>query len=155
MDPARTTWVVAFDARQARFFVEPARSGPLREIRELRMSATEEERGAGGLQRATVHSRAGAGRSAAGDRNLAHAAEARFLRRVATRLMVAGGRGDFDHLALMGPPHALGALRKALPAGVAARVEVTDPHARVHEDADAMRQILREARAHAWRAESA
>jgi len=151
MDPVSTTWIVALDSRQARFFAEPLRAGPLRELPELQMEATSEERGAGRGQRATMHSRVGDGRSAAGERDPAHAAEARFVKRVAAQLASAAERGDFDRLVLMGPPHALGALRKALAPAVAARVDATDPHVRVHEDAEAMRRILRDARARTWR----
>lgn len=155
MEAVSTTWVVAFDAREAKFFAEPARSGPLRELPRMHMAATDAERTAGGGQRGTVHARSGPGRSAAGEQYPAHAAEARFLKRVATQLSVAASRGEFDRLALMGPPHALGALRTALPHAVAARVDVTDPHLRVHDDAEAMRRVLREARARTWRPQNA
>ena len=62
------------------------------------------------------------------------------MKRLATRLMVSAGRGEFDRLVLMGPPHALGALKKALPPAVAARVDVTDPHERKQDDPEALRR---------------
>jgi protein required for attachment to host cells len=153
MDLGGVTWIVAADAVEARVFAERVRSGPLRELPDLHMTATDEERGAGRGQRATVHARMGARRHAAGGRDPAHEAEARFLRRVANRLMISAGQGEFDRLVLMGPPHALGALRQALPHGLAARVDVTDAHARKHDDADALREHLREARARSWKSE--
>lgn len=152
MDQGGITWIVAADAEEARVFSERVRSGPLRELSELHMSATEDERGAGRGQTATVHARTGERRHGAGGREPAHEAEARFLRRVANRLMVEAGRGAFDHLVLMGPPHALGALRRALPASLAGRVQAADARARKHDDAEAMRGHLREARARSWQA---
>lgn len=147
MDEGGVTWIVTADAVEARFFSEPVRAGAVRELPELRMTASNAERGAGRRQAATVHQRVGAGRHGAGERSPEHEAERRFMKRVATRLMVSAGRGDFDRLVLMGPPHALGALRNALPASVVARVEVTDPHERKQDDTEALRRHLREARA--------
>ncbi|UTP41177.1 host attachment protein [Phenylobacterium sp. LH3H17] len=149
MDEFGVTWIVTADAVEARFFSEPVRAGALRELPDLRMTASNAERGAGRRQGATVHQRVGAGRHGAGERSPEHEAERRFMTRVATRLMVSAGRGDFDRLVLMGPPHALGALKSALPASVAARLEVTDPHERKQDDAESLRRHLREARARA------
>ena len=139
------TWIVNADAVEARVFAEPRRAGDLHELPELRMTASDAERG----QAASVHQRAGMGRHGAGERSPEHEAERRFLTRVAARLMLGAGRGEFDRLVLMAPPHALGALRQALPPTVAARVEVTDPHERKHDDAKTLRHYLREARARA------
>lgn len=150
MDQGGVTWIVTADAAEARIFSERVRSGALRELPELRMAASDAERGAGRRQVATVHQRAGAGRHGAGERAPEHEVERRFMKRVATRLMVSAGRGDFDRLVLMGPPHALGALKKALPPTVAARVDVTDPHERKQDDAETLRRHLREARARTW-----
>lgn len=155
MDQGGVTWIVAADAAEARVFSERVRSGPLHELPDLHMAATEAERGAGQGQRATVNARYGSRRHAAGGRDPGHEAEARFLRRVANRLMIAAGRGEFERLVLMGPPHALGALRQALPDSLAARVDVTDPHARKHDDAEGLRLHLRAARARSWRPEGA
>jgi len=143
------TWIVTADAVEARVFAEPRRAGDLHELPELRMTASDAERGAGRGQAASVHQRAGMGRHGAGERSPEHEAERRFLTRVAARLMLGAGRGEFDRLVLMAPPHALGALRQALPPTVAARVEVTDPHERKHDDAKMLRRHLREARAKA------
>ena len=150
MEEGGVTWIVTADAAEARIFSERVRAGALRELPELRMSVSDAERGAGRRQVATVHQRAGAGRHGAGERAPEHEAERRFMKRLSTRLMVSAGRGEFDRLVLMGPPHALGALRKALPAAVARRVDVTDPHERRHDDPDELRRHVREARARTW-----
>lgn len=155
MDQGGVTWIVAADAAEARIFAERVRSGPLRELPERHMSATDHERTAGRGQQATVHGRASDHRHAAGGRDTAHVAEARFLKRVANALVLAAGKGEFDRLVLMGPPHALGALRKALPDGLAARVDATDAHARKHETAESLRACLRDARARTSNAEPA
>ena len=137
MDLTGTTWVVTADSAEARIFCERARSGPLRELADLRMTATEAERSAGQRHR--------------GDQRAPqHEPERRFLRRVANRVALEAGRGEFDRLVLMGPPRALGVLREALPPAVAARVDVTDAHERRQDDAEALRRHLREARARSW-----
>ena len=150
MDEGGVTWIVAADAAEARIFAERVRAGALRELPELRMSVSDTERGAGRGQRATVHQSVGSGRHGAGEAAPAHEVERRFLKRVATRLMLSAGRGEFDRLVLMGPPRALGTLKKALPPAVAARVDVTDPHERRRDDPETLRRHLREARARTW-----
>jgi protein required for attachment to host cells len=148
MDVGGVTWIVAADAVEARVFVERVRAGPVREEPGLLMTATDAERSAGRAQRANVHQRGGPGVHAA-DREPAHEAERRFLKRVATWLGVEAGRGSFDRLVLMGPPHALGALRQALSPALLRRIEATDAHERRRDDAEAVRHHLRKARAHA------
>jgi protein required for attachment to host cells len=137
MDRTGITWVVTADAAEARIFCERARCGPLRERADLRMTATEAERAAGQVHR--------------GDQRAPqHEPERRFLRRVANRVALEAGRGEFERLVLMGPPRALGVLKKALPPAVAARVDVTDAHERKQDDPEALRRHLREARARTW-----
>jgi protein required for attachment to host cells len=137
MDQGSVTWIVAADGREARIFCERARTGPLKELPALHMTASDDERAAGqhhrGDQRAPQHE-----------------PERRFLRRVATRVAVEAGRGEFQRLVLMGPPRALGYLKMALPPEVVSRVDVTDSHARTHDDPDTLRRHLREARARSW-----
>lgn len=137
MDQGAVTWIVTADANEARVFCERARTGPLQELASLRMRATDDERTAGrhhrGDQRAPQHE-----------------PERRFLRRVATRVALEAGKGEFERLVLMGPPRTLGFLKMALPPEVVDRIDVTDPHARHHDDADALRRHLREARARSW-----
>lgn len=150
MDQGGTTWIVSADAAEVRIFAERVRAGPLRELPEQHLSASDAERQAGGGQRGSVHQRAGAGRHGAGDRSPAQAAERAFLARVAKQLTASAGQGAFDRLVLMGPPRALGTLKKALPPAIAARVDLADAHARKRDDAEALRRHLREARARTW-----
>ena len=133
MDQGSVTWIVTADGREARVFCERARTGPLHELPALHMAATDDEQSAGRHHR--------------GDER---APEHRFLRRVAMRVAVEAGKGEFHRLVLMGPPRALGFLKMALPPEVVARIDVTDPHVRRHDDADALRKRLREARARSW-----
>ena len=137
MDQGSVTWIVTGDGRQARIFSERARTGPLQELPALRMSATDQERSAG---------RRHPGDERAPQRD----SERRFLRRVANRVALEAGRGEFERLVLMGPPRALGFLKLALPPEVVARIDVTDPHARCDDDPDALRHHLRQARAKSW-----
>jgi protein required for attachment to host cells len=147
MDVGGVTWIVTADAVEARIFAERVRSGAVKEMEDLRMSATDAERGAGQKQRATVHDRHGHGRHGAGEHTNGDEATRRFLKRVANCLALAAGRGEFDKLVLMGPPRALGVLKEVLPDSLAGRVETTDPHERKRDTADDVRQHLREARA--------
>jgi len=137
MDQGSLTWIVTADGREARVFCERARTGPLHELPALHMTATDQERAAGahhgGDQRAPQHE-----------------PERRFLRRVANRVALEAGKGEFERLVLMGPPRALGFLKTALPPEVVARIDVTDPHARRQDGADVLRQRLRQARARSW-----
>ena len=137
MDQGSVTWIVTADAAEARVFCERARSGPLKEVADLHMAATDEERTAGHRHR--------------GDpRAPQHEPERRFLRRVANRVALEAGRGEFQRLVLMGPPRALGYLKGALPPEVVARIDVTDPHERKQDDPETLRRHLREARARSW-----
>lgn len=137
MDQGGVTWIVTADASEARVFCERARTGPLHELAALRMTATDVERSAGQRHR--------------GDQRAPqHEPERRFLHRVATRVALEAGKGEFERLVLMGPPRALGLLKRALPPEVAERIDVTDPHARHHDDPDALRDHLRQARARSW-----
>lgn len=133
MDQGSVTWIVTADAAEARIFCERARTGPLRELPELRMAATDAE----------------SRRRREGDQGQ-HDGELRFLRRVANRLALAASAGEFERLVLIGPPRALGLLKLALPPEVARRIDVTDPHDRRWDEPDALRRHLREARAGSW-----
>jgi len=150
MDQGGVTWIVTADAHEARFFTERVRAGDVKEMVEQRMTANDAELAASHKQKASVHARHGEGRHGAGDGALAHEAERRFLRRVATLLTVSAGRGEFDRLVLMAPPHALGVLRQLLSPTVTARLDVSDHHERVGDDAEAIRTHLRQARARTW-----
>jgi len=147
MDVGGVTWIVAADAVEARIFSERVRAGPVKELVSMRMSATDAERDEHHKQRGTVHDRHGHGRHGAGERKDGDEALRRFLRRVASSLSLAATRGEYDSLVLMGPPRALGVLKDVLATPVAQRLEATDPHERLRDTADEVRQHLREARA--------
>jgi protein required for attachment to host cells len=133
MEQGSITWIVAADAAEVRVFCERARTGPLRELPDLRMAASDTERR----------------RRSEGDQGQ-HEGELKFLRRVATRLALAAGAGEFERLVLIGPPRTLGLLKLALPPDVAKRVDVTDPHDRRWDEPEALRRHLRDARARSW-----
>ncbi|WP_293677229.1 host attachment protein [uncultured Phenylobacterium sp.] len=137
MDLGSVTWIVTADGVEARVFCERARTGPLKEIADLRMSATDDERIAG-------HRHHGDPRAPQ------HEPERRFLRRVANRVALEASKGEFQRLVLMGPPRTLGYLKEALPSEVLARIDVTDPHERRRDDPEALRAHLRDARARSW-----
>lgn len=130
MEDTGVTWIVTADANCARIFAEPARSGPVRELADLQMTAHGDE-----LQQHAHH-------------DSGHAGEARFLRRVANRIALGASGGEFERLVLMASPRALGLLKAALPPAVAARIDATDAHDRIHDNAEAVRRDLQRARAH-------
>lgn len=132
MEDTGVTWIVTADAGSARVFAEPARTGPVRELPDLHFTAHGDE---------LAHHAHHRGRPDGG-----HEGEAKFMRRVANRVALAATDGQFQNLVLMAPPRALGLLRSALPPAVAARIEVTDPHERTHENAESVRRALRHAR---------
>jgi len=148
MEQPSLTWIVAADGSEARIFAEPSRAGPLRELADLRMTADLQDRRRNN-GRATVHDRVGFGRHAVGEGRPAEAAERRFLEKVAAMIAKEGGQTAFEHLVLMGPPRAIGALRRALPEAVVRRLELTDPHERKGLSAEEIRDCLRAARARA------
>lgn len=145
MDVTGTTWIVAADGSEARFFAEPLRAGPVHELPDLHMHAGSQDH-APSHHRATVHERAGMGRHGAGDASPKQEAEDRFLKRVAERLGHGAQHGDYDRLVLMAPPHALGVLRQALPSAAAARLDGADPHERARDTAEDIRRHLRDVR---------
>ena len=134
MDDDEVTWIVAADAAEARIYCERVRGGVLKELPSLRMTASDAERTAGQHHRSD-------------ERSPQHEPERRFLRRVATRVALGAGQGEFQRLALMGPPRALGLLKMALPPEVVTRIDVTDPHERNRDNVEEIRAHLRQARA--------
>lgn len=149
MELTGTTWIVAADAAAARIFEERLRAGDVREREDLRVRADSSDQPQSHRHMATVHEGGGFGRHGAGTREASDEAERRFLRRVAESLEAAAKRDAFDRLVLMAPPRALGLLRAELGPACLRRLDVCDPHERVHDDADAIRQRLRDARAKA------
>ncbi|WP_374470014.1 host attachment protein [Phenylobacterium sp.] len=143
------TWIVAADGAHMRVFEERRRAGEVRELSGEALRTEEHDRPRSHAHAATVHERAGQGRH--GDRETppAQEAETRFLGRAAERIDVAARRKAFERLVIMAPPHALGVLRQKLPQAVLAMVETTDAHNRLQDDAEAIRNHLRLARARA------
>ncbi len=138
------TLVVLADGRRVRLFEEARLAGPLHEhVEWLRGVAPFEQ--PGGAQRATVHARFG-GSTHAGHEPPRDKGERQFLKDVADHLEQMVRDHHFDHLAIIAPPRALGVLRKALPAALAERVTVTDPHDRLDESLAAIHEHLRAAR---------
>jgi protein required for attachment to host cells len=144
---AHPTWVVAADGRSARVYIERKRGGALEEIERLDMNATEE---------AVMHPSDRASRSFESSGPVRHAmeptetpvqdAEKRFLHRVAERLAQAKAANAFDRVVLFAPPRALGALRAALKAPVAAAVEFSADTDAMDDDAGGIRVRLRDLR---------
>lgn len=149
MNDNGTTWVVVADGAHLRVFEERSRAAELRELADWTMRQESSDRPAATHHPATVHERAGSGRHAGKEDNPAQEAESRFLARVAKRLQLAAERNEFHGLVLVAPPKALGILRAELGERLAGRVEASDPHDRIIDDAEAMRVHLRHARAHA------
>ncbi|MCR5881057.1 host attachment family protein [Phenylobacterium sp. J367] len=141
------TWIVAADGGHVRVFEERRRAGDVRELADLAMRISESDRRPSHAHTATVHERAGYGRHAGEQTKPEQAAEERFLARAVETLHAAAQRRAFDRLAIMAPPTALGEIRRRLTAPLVARLDVTDPHNRTLDDAEAIREHLREARA--------
>lgn len=147
MELTGVTWIVTADARQARIFEERVRAGDVRELPDLRMAAAEREESH--RHKVTVHNNGGSGRHGAGEHDPALETERRFMREVAEALDAGLRRKAYETLVLMAPPRALGLLRAELSPAVARAVEAADPHDRIHDHADAVREHLRDARARA------
>jgi Protein required for attachment to host cells len=139
MDVTGTTWIVAADGVQARVFEERVRAGEVRERTDLRLVADDGDHPGAHRHVSAAHGEPG--------REAADEAERRFLRRVAEALERAAQAGAYERLAILAPPRALGMLRGELGPAAQRRLEVCDPHERIRDDADAIRQHLREARA--------
>ena len=141
------TWIVAADGSHLRVFEEKKRFGALRELPAQAMRQAPADRGGAMAAAGALNERHGHGRY--GDRNGAtpvQEAEARFLAQVVERLHAEVQRRAFERLVIMAPPTALGLLRAGLTAQLSARLETTDPHNRLADDAEAIRAHLRQAR---------
>ena len=149
MEDQGTTWVVAADGAQMRVFEERARAGELRELPAESMRIEGGDRQQAGPHSTTVHERGGLGRHGAHEHKPSQEAEVRFLARVVEHLHAAAQRNAFDRLVLIAPPTALGALRAKLTPQLSARIEASDAHERITDDAEAMRAHLRQVRAKA------
>lgn len=140
----RRTLVVLADGRRVRLFEEARRDGPLHEKAGwLKAMASFQQPGS--TQRVTVHARAG-GSTHASHEPPRDKGERRFLTDLAAHLEHVVRDHNFDELVIMAPPRALGILRKALPTGLQKRVAATDPHDRLDESLETVRDHLHAAR---------
>lgn len=135
MDTQDHTWIVVADGGKARVFEERERHGDLKELPTWR-----EEHGGEDVSHAHRH----AAHSGAGTPK--QAAEAEFLQDLAKAIDAAARKKAFDKLVLMAPPKAMGVLRDALKTEATARLELTDPHDRTHEDARTLKGHLHKLR---------
>lgn len=138
MDETGVTWIVTADSVEARAFSERVRGGPLQALPEFCVVAHNAKRGHPGQ-----------------DDRAEHESHLRFFRRLSTRLSLGASRGEFERLALMGPPRVLGLLKLALTPEVLRRVDVIDPHERLHDDLEMLRGHLAQARSRTWTPEAA
>ena len=142
-----TTWIVTADDRRVAVHEERVRGGRLHPVP---AEALEADHGLSDhAHRATVHVRHGDMRHGAGERDVSHLEAQRFLGQVAQMIQAAAEAKRFQRLVLMAPPRALGILRGALGKDVTDRLELTEPHERLHLAAPALRQALRAARTRA------
>lgn len=147
MQDEGVTWIVAADGAEAKVFEERLKAGPVHELPDWRMSQAGGDFPKAARHGATVHESAGVGRHQSGEHAPRQEAEDRFLHRVAEALGQAASRNTYQHLVLMAPPRALGALRSALPKAAHDRLSGSDPHECVRETADQIRERLRATRA--------
>lgn len=149
MQDEGVTWIVAADGAEAKVFEERLKAGPVHELPDWRMTQGGGDFPKASRPGATVHESGGPGRHQSGEHAPRQEAEDRFLHRVAEALGQAAGRGAYQHLVLLAPPRALGALRSALPRAAHDRLAGSEPHECVRETADQIRERLRAVRARA------
>lgn len=142
MIEAGSTWFLLADGRRARVLVEPCRGAQLSEDWSMEIGPDElydvQDRPPRAFESASP-----ARHAMDKGRNLHEAEEEKFIKRVAERLTQAEKQKQFDHLAIAAPPRALGLLRNALSNAVQARVRAETPKDLVDENADNLRDRLR------------
>lgn len=132
------TLILVADGGASRAFEEHRRHGPLVERADWSARAGKAASGQGG----TVVDRHGHGRHNVLEGSPADASEREFLNSVAARLDEAAAHGVFEKLVLIAPPKALGVLREAIKPTTWGRIELCDPHDRIHETPEALRAHL-------------
>lgn len=137
-------WLLVADGRRARVLVEPRRGAALSEPPEWAMAIGPDELYDPQDRPPRAHDRVGQGRHAMDKRDLHEAEEENFLKRVAQRLAEAEKQSAFSHLVVAAPPRALGLLRSLLPGAVLQKVRADLDKDVVDEDAEALRQRLRD-----------
>lgn len=119
------TLILVADGRRARLFAEARRGGPLTEHPDW----------------LTLPAAASEGHPHGRDK-----AEADFLAQLCGRLEPLFARHGFDGLIVIAAPRALGVLRRHLPAGLKARLELSEPHDRLSASAEDIQQAVRDLR---------
>jgi protein required for attachment to host cells len=146
MTSAIETLIVVADGGGVRAFAENQRHGSLKALADWTEAAPRSERHASTAYGGTAISRHSSARHSVSDASPAVAAERRFLTRLGARIEREAQAGLFNQLVLIAPPKALGTLRAALGKAASARIEATEPHDRIDEPVDLLRQRLRELR---------
>ena len=140
-----SVWFLVADGRRARVLIEQRRGAVLVEPPDWNMEISAEELYEPQDKPTRVHERAtGLRHSVDMGRNLHEEEEAKFLRRVATRIADAEKQGGFEHLAVAAPPRALGLLRTLLPESVLQRLRADLAKDLLDEDATTLRTRLQE-----------
>lgn len=141
-----TTWIVVADGGQVRVLEERRRHGALHELADWAAVLPDSERKRSRTHGGTVHERHGPGRSSVYEASPAQSAESRFIAEFAERLDRASTSGAFERLVLIASPRCLGVLRAGLGAAAQRKIEASDPHDRVDETVEALRERLRDIR---------
>ena len=149
MIPDGRTLILVADGGGARLFEEARRGGPLTEHAEWLAGVAVPAVASKG-PRGSSHDRMGHGVHATATDGGRDKAETGFLTQVARRLESVFTQHRFDHLILIAAPRSLGHLRRQLPAGLKARLVLSEPHDRLAASAADIRQAVRDLRrAHA------
>lgn len=135
------TLVVVADGRRARLFEEPRRGGPLHERQDWLAGAPAYHPGRAGGH-GSVHDRMGHGVHAVAAETPQDKGEHRFLVDLAHELEVIVRKHDFDRLAIIAAPKALGVLRAALPGGLQRKLRETEPADRVSATVEDLTRAL-------------
>lgn len=142
MIPDGRTLVLVADGGRARLFEEARRGGPLTEHPDWLAGLSVPPMASPG-PRGGVHDSVGHGSHATARPGGRDKAEAGFLTQLARRIEVVFNQRRFDRLILIAAPRSLGHLRRQLPAGLAARLEVSEPHDRVAASVAEIQQAVR------------
>uniref|UniRef100_B0SVW0 Protein required for attachment to host cells n=1 Tax=Caulobacter sp. (strain K31) TaxID=366602 RepID=B0SVW0_CAUSK len=135
------TLVLAADGARARLFEEPRRGGSLIEHPDWLADLAPKvfpSPGPGAVHDRMGHANHGLATVTAADKSARD-----FLTRLGARLAHLVDEHDFDHLIVFAPPRALGMLREALPKALHQRLALDQPHDRVDEDAETLREAVR------------
>jgi protein required for attachment to host cells len=140
-----SAWFLIADGRRARVLVEQRRGAALEEPADWAMTIGPDELYDIQDRPARSFDSVGAGRHAMDrGRSLHEQEEEKFLKRVADRIGQAERQRQFEHLVIAAPPRALGILRGLLPGAAQSRIRAETAKDLLDEDADKLRERLRE-----------